>query len=53
MAESTEEREGKVNYFYQERGPVESTGPRIVESNRLQDMVEVVNLDGRHIVLRE
>ena len=51
--ESTVEKEEKIDYFYQDREPVESTATRIVESDRLQIHVDVVTLEGRHISLRE
>ena len=53
MEESTVEKEEKIDYFYQDREPVESTATRIVESDRLQIHVDVVTLEGRHISLRE
>lgn len=36
MEESTVEKEEKMDYFYQEREPVESSAARTVESDRLQ-----------------
>lgn len=53
MEESTMEKEEKMDYFNQEREPVESAAARIVESDRLQVHVDVVTLGGRNISLRE
>lgn len=47
------EKEEKMDYFYQEREPVESTATRIVESDRFQVHVDVVTFKGRYISLRE